>query len=279
MSSDEKERSYIGIVLVALIAGSLVALDTFGVSREPFQLVENRYPQSFSQITSGEQKAFTVGGILRERATLLEFMFSYLVWSRVPVGLNEDPNATDVYMTEIAPLLSLSDMWNQPPEIINTSLELEDGENEIVIYDFTRLLNATGDLRAHNETLTTFGIVYGDSGEVKCYYKGVSGFIFQNRTNARVVHLSLGRDEQKEEFYEYGMASAYETPSLAEGPKLGAVSFRNPDKGSSYRVTFTLEASGDMERPSLQVVRVYLNRELQVCLANEIGCENIESEE
>jgi hypothetical protein len=220
-----------------------------------------------------------VGGILREKAALLEFRFSYLVWSRIPAGVNDDPNATNVYMTEIAPLLSLSEMWNEPPEVMNTTLELEDGEHEIVIYDFTKLLNATGDLRTHNETLTTFGLVYGDSGEVSCYYKGVSGFIFQNRTNARVVHLSLGRDQQKVDYYDYGMASAYETPSLAEGPKLGVVSFRNLEKGSSYRVTFTLEAAEDMERPSLQIVRVYLNRELQVCLANDIGCENLEGEE
>jgi hypothetical protein len=279
MSSDEKERSYIGIVLVAIIAGSLVALDTFGVNREPFQLVENRYPQSFSQITSGEQKAFTAGGIVRKQTVLLEFRFSYLVKSRAPIGVVEDPNATNVYMTEIIPLLSLSDMWDQSPEIITTSLELDDGEYELVIYDFTKLLNATGNLKEHNETLTTYGIVYGDSGEVSCYYKGVSGFVFQNRTNARVVHLSLGVDEEKEEFYDYGMASAYETPSLADGPKLGLVNFRNPSKGSSYRVTFTLEAAEEMDMPSLQIVRVYMDRELQVCLANGIGCENLESEE
>ena len=278
MSGDDR-GSYVGIVLVALIAGSLFALDTFGVSREPFQLVENRYPQTFTQIFSGEQKAFTLGGILREEAETLTFRFSYLVWSRVPVGTAEDPNATGAYMTEIAPLLALSDMWDQPPEVITTGAMIEDEEAEVVVYDFTRLLNATGDLETHNETLTTYAIAYDDEGAVKGYYKGVSGFDFENRTGARIVHLSLNVDDDKQEFYESGMASAYETPSLSEAPKLGTVDFPNPRKGSSYRVTYTLEATQELDRSTLQIARVYKDAELQVCLVNEIESEEPESGE
>ncbi len=273
MKASKDRSSYLGITIIALIAGSLVVLNTVKVGRQSFQLLENRFPGTFDQIVSGENKAFTVGGIVTKPVQRLEFRFSYLVSSAPPpVGLvPEDANQTQMYMGEIEPLLDLSLLWDEPPEVVDTETQIAGESLRVVIYDFTRLLNATGQLRKHSETLTTFAFVLNSSGALKGYYKGVSGFMFQNRTGARMIHLSLMADESKQEYYEAGLASAYKAPSLAEGPKLGMVVFHKPAKGTAVRVTFTVETGYSPERHSLQVVRVYVDTVRQVCQVNWVA--------
>jgi len=266
----ETRRSYLGVTVIALVVGSLLLIDTVKTGNIRFELIENRFPVSFDEIVSGDEKAFTLGGILRKPAQRLTFRFSYLISSPMPRITELSHNHTLACMAEIEPLLVLSQCWDQPPEIITKEVVIDGQQYRFIVYDFTRLLNATGELQKHNETLTTFCLALYPNGTLYRYYKGVSGFVFEKRTGADLVHLSIKTDELEKEYYQTGPASAYRTPSLGEGPKLGTIVFDKPVKGESFRITYTVEASEPLSVDSIQIARVYVDTKLEVCKINRV---------
>ena len=263
-------KSYVGVVVMAVCLGSLVLIDTTRIGATGFRLVDNSFPESFEEIVSGDRQAFTFGGTLKTPAERLVYRFSYLTAAPVP-GRERYKNDTKACLQEIGLLDCLAELWNEPPEVMEASTEIDGESYRFLIYDFTDVLNATGELETLNETLTTFCLMLDNNGTLVGYYKGVSGFLFHDATGAKVYHLSVKCGEEERTYYESGLASAYRTPSLSEGPKLGTVVFQRPRKGEICTVTFTVEASESPPTDMLQIVRVYVDGEMQLCEINPIS--------
>lgn len=265
------QRSYLGISIIAIIGGSLVLFNILEGHDEAFQLLENRHPAGFEDIISGYHKAFAVAGLVRHPIQLLRFRFSHLVEARIPSEYQGNlTTSSPPYMAEIEPLLELSRTWNQTPEKLESEIEIDEEALKITIYDFTMLLNATGLLTRHPETITTFALLTNSTGGIHSYYKGISGFAFENRTEASIVHLSIKIDESEMDYYPPEMASAYKALSLEEGPKLGTISITEAERGSSVRVAYTFEAPDRDYEDSIQIARVYVNNDLAIMEMNHI---------
>lgn len=271
MDLSASQRSYLGISIIAIIGGSLVLVNILEGHDEAFQLLENRYPAGFEDIVSGNHKAFAVAGLVRKPIQLLRFRFSHLVEGNIPSEhLGNLTTSSPPFMAEIEPLLELSRTWNQTPEKLESEIEVNEEKLKITIYDFTKLLNATGLLTRHPETITTFALLTNSTGGIHSYYKGISGFAFENRTEASIVHLSIKIDESETDYYPPEMASAYKALSLVDGPKLGTISFNEPEKGSSVRIAYTFEAPDRDYDDSIQIARVYTDNDLAVMEINHI---------
>ncbi len=243
-------REFIGIVLIALTASTVVTLMLIGeVSEDRVEVLENKHPKGLSH---DSRNTFSLALIAREPLTSVVIEVSALRKLDTRTMDLEMGQFGREAMMELEPISTMMEMCNQigvePEEFEMEDVVRNKTTQDLYIFDFTdALANVDGSIVSGYDDwgLTTVYAGFFNESGMSHLYGGVNDFFFMR--NSTITELSVEYNDDKEVYKRLKELSPSEiasgVPDMLDAPPLGMVEFRDLEKDDTMRLAFSIDRS------------------------------------
>lgn len=243
-------REFIGIVLIALTASTIVTLMLIGeVSEDRVEVLENKHPKGLGH---DSRNTFSLALIAREPLTSVVIEVSALRELDTTTMEVEMGQFGREAMMELEPISTMMEMCNQigvePEEFEMEDVVRNKTTQDLYVFDFTdALADINGNVVSGYDDwgLTTVYAGFFNESGMSYLYGGVSDFFFMR--NSTITELSVEFNDDKKVYKRLKELSPSEiasgVPDMLDAPPLGMVEFRDLEKDDTMRLAFSIDRS------------------------------------
>jgi hypothetical protein len=273
------DRGLIGVLLICLVASSILVLLLLGEHvTSPITVLKVEYPERFGP---GEPSRFALNVLARRGVEDLKVEYTYLtrVGSNAMETLYETPGFNQSVLQDENPVSYMAPdefdpfRMNLPggevpyetqkveiPWEFTKDFQIIEKELQLRYYDYRTMLEWTpkSAIPFVYEATVCYAFVSIPEGNITVY-QGHPDF-YLNRHDS-MTDLEYGKNETTHLFVNPRIreVSGEEYVHINEAPSFGTVHFGGLEKGQRAFMSFTTR---DLSRPSIQVVRFWVNGEL-----------------
>ena len=271
------DRGFIGVLLIAIVISTVfMGFVTVEKAKTGVEIIKNKYPTTM-KTSIQERHTFVVNVIARKSFEEVRLKFSCLRKMEpafMDPNITEEPGVTlDEIAAEITPIKTCMSAGKSSPlgfqrEIIEVNIN--GTLIEALMYDFGEVI-AAGQEGTDFSFAPTSYILWRDEEGNLTYYQGASDF-FLNRNESMESLVISYNDNETTYRSAKETAGTMDTPTVAEGPKLGTVKYPKVKKDDRMYVMFAINSLSVPEHKGMiQVIRVYGDGELIVYVVNSIS--------
>ncbi len=279
------DSGLVSIMVMVLMTSGLVILT---LAREKVGdrvvVLKNTHPETlreYASVQSGDRMDFSFGLLSRANARMLEILYCTMVQTgNLSVEQAEvtasSLRARSEAIGAIATMIEETQNQFIPHLVLDLVVEMDGASYPAVFYDFP-LVRLYADSSLSGLVCTSFMVL--QNGTNLLYFEGYSDF-FLNRLGGFDVKLPGGQEVRSSiaslRIRRHGHTSSYSSSAIApagwqpmeDSPGFGRVEFEDVKKNEELSVDFTIETPTRPKGMIAQIIRVYIDAELAVTVAN-----------